>query len=444
MGRLLLVARLLLAARLLRQQPAAAQLPAALLDFRRHEVKDASRRGALCNDGSPAVFYFRDCPRPGAECDANPAGAQWLVVFESATTTSGACFDAETCAALPAARTSSRGRPAVLAAAELATGILSDSGEGNPNFYERRAVFVPSCDGSMWLGNSSGSSGGGSIHFRGRAIMKAVWEDLQTVVFSPTPVPTPYGPGPNNTKFSDATQVAVVGSSGVIRWLDALAESAPAPQSVVGICDGCLLLDLPARVNRPCTPKTFPFCPPKVFLSQVALPAWQTSLPAGAPLSSLFASELLTSVKSNLLVQHPQFDQEQLKALGVTSWPPRSGKDDAYARMFAKSVRSLMRDRPRNGMYTFSLGCSGYASAGDEHKHPNALLDHGAFNCRPVENCTLAGENGTVAQLALTAATSMFLTANDSDPFRPTCIDTCDAPDCSKWCGSQLDCGIRL
>ena len=433
-------------------QVCAAQLPAALLDFQRHEVKDAARRGALCNDGSPAIFYFRDCPRPGAECAANPAGAQWLVVFESATTTSGACFDERSCAALPAARTSSSGRPPVLTAAELATGIFSDSGEGNPNFYERRAVFVPSCDGSMWLGNSSsdkGDSDSNNLHFRGRAIMKAVWEDLQTTVFSPMPIPTKFGPGPNNTKFSDATQVAVVGSAGIIRWLDVLAASTPMPQFIVGICDGCLLLDIRARDDRPCTSETFPFCPPKTFLSQVAPFVWQVSLPEGASLSSLFARELLSSVKSNLLVQHPQYDWEQLKALGVASWPPPSGsQDDDYARTFAKTVRSLMRARPRKGLYTFALGCSGYAVTGQKAVssviRANGMLDHDAFNCRPVENCTLAGENGTIAQLALAAATSMFLTPEDSDPFRPTCIDTCDTPDCSKWCGSRLNCGIRL
>ncbi len=430
-------------------QPSAAQLPAALLDFQRHEVKDAESRGAVCNDGSPAVFYFRDCPRPGAECAANPAGAQWLIVFQGATTTSGACFDEESCAGLPAARTSSRGRPAVLTAAELATGIFSDSGEGNPNFYERRAVFVPSCDGSMWLGNGSISTdSSASLHFRGRAIMEAVWEDLQTTIFSPRSIPTPYGPGPNNTKFSDAKQVAVVGSAGIIRWLDTLAASAPVPQAIVGICDGCLLLDLPACVDRPCSPGVVPFCPPTTFLSIASL-VWQAVLPKGG-ISSLFAPNLLTSVKSKLLVQHPQYDREQLKALGVASWPPlRGSKDDVYARMFAKNVRSLMRSRPRNGLYTFALGCSGYASSDDINETgsrvvANGMLDHDAFNCRPVENCTLAGENETLAQLALTAMTSMFLTAKGADPFQPTCIDTCTTPDCSNWCGSHLDCGIRL
>ena len=52
--------------------------------------------------------------------------------------------------------------------------------------------------------------------------MQAVWEDLQDTVFSPQSVPTPYGPGPNNTRLTDATQVAVVGAAGVMRWLDEL------------------------------------------------------------------------------------------------------------------------------------------------------------------------------------------------------------------------------
>ena len=434
---------------------APAQLPQALLEFRKYEVRDAEARGALCLDGSPAVYYFRDCPRPAKECSANAAGAQWLVVFQSAATTSGACWDAQSCSMLPSARTSSLAQPNFLSAAELATGIFSDSGEGNPNFYERRAVWVPSCDGSIWLGNSSNTNGERSPRFRGRAIMQAVWEDLQDTVYSPVSVPTPYGPGPNNTRISDASQVAVIGSAGVILWLDALASSLSSQSkstSVVGICDGCLILDIPPLADRPCTSATFPWCSPKAFLSK-ASSAWELSVPSGRTVSSLFAGELLPSITSSLLVQHPQYDREQLRALGVASWPPHGRSAGVvYARKFARTVRSHMRSRPDGGLYTFSIGCSGYSSMSGRSSNSlshqkvsaSALLNDDAFNCRPVQNCTLAGENGTVSELALTAATSMFLTAGGADPFRPTCVDTCVDPDCSAWCGSKVDCGIRL
>ena len=65
-----------------------AQLPAALLDFKKYTVENATARGAVCNDGTPAIYYFRDCPRPGSECAANPAGAQWIVYFQG-----GAAWD---------------------------------------------------------------------------------------------------------------------------------------------------------------------------------------------------------------------------------------------------------------------------------------------------------------------------------------------------------------
>ena len=47
---------------------ASAQLPFALVNMKLHTIRDATTRGAVCNDGSPATFYFRDCPRPSSEC----------------------------------------------------------------------------------------------------------------------------------------------------------------------------------------------------------------------------------------------------------------------------------------------------------------------------------------------------------------------------------------
>lgn len=59
--------------------PAAAQLPEDMIQLHLYTVRDAVARGAVCNDGSPAKYYFRDCPRPGPECLLAPDS--WNVVF---------------------------------------------------------------------------------------------------------------------------------------------------------------------------------------------------------------------------------------------------------------------------------------------------------------------------------------------------------------------------
>ena len=120
----------------------ASQLPAALLELHRHEIVNAKERGAVCNDGSPgtsmhvqtaesralplghsalksstlrlltlhprrrstlplppASYYFRDCPRPGAECaSGGGAGDQWFIIFEGGST-ADTCIDDASCAA---------------------------------------------------------------------------------------------------------------------------------------------------------------------------------------------------------------------------------------------------------------------------------------------------------------------------------------------------------
>ena len=79
-------------------------------------------------------------------------------------------------------------------------GLFETSGEGNPNFYEHRAVFVPYCSSDMWLGDDSASNATSlakkGYRFRGRVIMNAVLEDLASIVFTPTSVPTPHHPRP--------------------------------------------------------------------------------------------------------------------------------------------------------------------------------------------------------------------------------------------------------
>jgi hypothetical protein len=67
------------------------------LYMHRHEVKNARARNAVCNDGSPAVFYYRGCNETYYKNDLGGCiniSSIWSVMFESAEEY---CYNAATC-----------------------------------------------------------------------------------------------------------------------------------------------------------------------------------------------------------------------------------------------------------------------------------------------------------------------------------------------------------
>ena len=462
------------------------QLPAPLLQLTKHDITNASQRGAVCNDNSPAVFYFRDCPRPGLECQINPHGDQWIIVFEGGEPSS-VCFDQASCAARNPTFQSSIHFPSAFHHSML-DGIFSDSGEGNPNFYEHRIVWVPYCSSDMWLGDStdggtdsgmdSGMDSGTTpaLTFKGHRIVQAVVEDLIATTFTLVSVPTPYGPGPNKTSIKNASQIVVVGNLGVIRWLDTIADqliqaSNKKNVNVSGICDGCLVSSLAPYVSlstQPCTHDPAS-CPTSKLFSQYSSSAWNFQYPKGKrdkkdkrdkrnkrdkrgkkDYTSLFAMPLLADTKTPLQVHHPLYDLIQLKQnrLPTSAWPPLSGsQEEKYALSFAADIKTVMASHHQNtGMYTFAPACSGSPSStltnqshGSSGPTSSSVLAHDSFFCLPIQNCTLLGRK-SINAITQSAATSMFL--NDPNHvFEPKCIDQCVGIDCNVNC-KHPNCGL--
>ena len=286
---------------------ASAQLPFDLVNMQLHTVRNAEARGAVCNDGSPATYYFRDCPRPADEC----AGftTDWFVVFADGDS-SDACFDKDTCMAREAGKMSSAGLNATLLSP---AGLFSYSGEENPNFYGYRTVLVPYCSSDMWLGNASAID----LHFRGRAIAAAVMEDLASITFSPVSVPTVYGPGPNQTRLDKADSLTIVGNAGVMHQLGALAALVPSrpAKQLKAICDGCVLPAVKPLVSvaeRPCTDALD--CPPAAVLQQ-GLALWELT----TSWRELQADALLPAIQLQLLVQQPRVRGASLECGGTPS-----------------------------------------------------------------------------------------------------------------------------
>eukprot|EP01047_Picozoa_sp_COSAG01_P011291 COSAG01_NODE_493_length_16327_cov_5.632879_17_plen_588_part_01 len=221
----------------------------------RHRVLDSQ---AVCNDGSPAYFYWRNCTAnsdwaPGDKQDYCAKGGKegvdqvvWMLVFESA----GFCYDARSCAARESHRTSSSWLPPTI----FPSGGLSCFPEENPNFYKATTVFVPSCSSDLWLGDAAhslgGSGGGGRTFFRGRRILSAVLRQLAR-------------------PLAGADVLVIAGSAGVMAALHSPTVTAllPARLQVRLVCDGCLLSAAPplrSVAQQPCTTDTD--CPPKEAL----------------------------------------------------------------------------------------------------------------------------------------------------------------------------------
>jgi len=138
---------------------------------------------AVCNDGTPAAYYFR----PG-----DPGLRRWLVYLDG----EGWCWDAASCAGawqashgtsdvLP--RTSEELRPR--ADRYLSRGIFD--AERSP-LLGAHVAFVKSCSNDAFTGDKAPTAGAGAgapplaqrdagsaWHFRGRRIIEAVFEDLR-------------------------------------------------------------------------------------------------------------------------------------------------------------------------------------------------------------------------------------------------------------------------
>lgn len=152
---------------------------------------------AICNDGSPPVFYYRRGTGDGAR--------KWVLWFKGG----GNCGDSEDCA--ERARTDPSlmsSRPWTSRPTVRKDGILSASPQENPDFYRWNHVFLVYCSSDSWSGTRldlalQGFLTGGSegIYFRGRYVTDAIVDSVSdpAVIGSPT--------------LAEATHVVLTGSS---------------------------------------------------------------------------------------------------------------------------------------------------------------------------------------------------------------------------------------
>lgn len=184
--------------------------------LQKYTIKDAEDRLAICNDGSPATYYFA----PGTEQNND----KWVIYLKGG----GSCTNEADC--LDRAENndpgliSSKNYPNSLSEG----GILSADPTINPDFYNWNRVHVRYCSSDLWIGDAESMVGGEPWQFRGKNIVAAVIEDLQNNEIIKTKT------------LADASELLLVGSSaggaGVTQNLDDVARMLPDIQ-VRGVAD---------------------------------------------------------------------------------------------------------------------------------------------------------------------------------------------------------------
>jgi O-palmitoleoyl-L-serine hydrolase len=300
----------------------------------KYEVKNAAARQAVCNDGSPATYYFREGKGSGINT--------WLIFLAGG----GFCFSVESCDlrfTMDPQLMSSHGYPQEL----KVPGLLSDSPKSNPDFYNANHVVIPYCSSDLWSGDRESSPETGGYEFRGRRILQAVVTDLQNKSLS--------------GGISSAQNVLLAGTSaggtGVMVHLDWLAAKLRGAK-VRGVNDaGYIPASLP---DIPGYPSLNDFVRSAILLWH-GKPDASCAQANHGNLHLCYLSSVYPYVKTPVLLQESQYDSFVLGIFQITY--PFDSLEQYFADTFASAVRqSLVPVSAAFSPRTWSHGLLPYAS----------------------------------------------------------------------------------
>ena len=276
-------------------------------------VINAASRQAVCNDGSPAVYYYRK---------GSGQGANTWVIFLSG---GGFCYSISDCNARQISSPelmTSLDKPSTL----NVRGILSQSSVKNPDFFNANHVAIPYCSSDLWSGNREASTSTGGHEFRGSRILRAIVADLKN--------------RKGNESLSTAKRILLSGTSaggvGVMVHLDWLANQFPAA-SVRGVNDAGWTPDVLSYLSNGSQFRT----------TEIAIDLWngQTdrSCAQANPNSKIrcYTSAVYPYLRSPLFVQMSQHDSVYLAGIGVR--PPFDSSEAFLANLFASAVRDSLK-----------------------------------------------------------------------------------------------------
>jgi hypothetical protein len=126
-------------------------------------VTNAAGRKAVCNDESPAIYYFRSGSGNGVK--------RWVILLPG-----GFFCNTPGCEGRSPSLMTSLDKPEFM---KGAGGLISDSALQNPDFYNANHVRIIYCSSDLWSGNRTETGGSRVIQFRGRNIFRSVIKDLK-------------------------------------------------------------------------------------------------------------------------------------------------------------------------------------------------------------------------------------------------------------------------
>ncbi len=150
-----------------------------LNNFTRHYVEDAISRKAVCNDGSPAAFYFQKGHIKNDE--EFPEQNKWVIFLKGGNSCSS---DAECLARmeednldLKVGKWKHRMTSKHYIPEASFGGIFNNDPVLNKDFHNFNKVFIMYCSSDTWIGDKD--KGDGLYHFRGKRIVTEVINDLK-------------------------------------------------------------------------------------------------------------------------------------------------------------------------------------------------------------------------------------------------------------------------
>eukprot|EP01112_Ceratiomyxa_fruticulosa_P017961 TRINITY_DN5686_c0_g1_i1.p1 TRINITY_DN5686_c0_g1~~TRINITY_DN5686_c0_g1_i1.p1 ORF type:complete len:389 (-),score=55.64 TRINITY_DN5686_c0_g1_i1:105-1271(-) len=257
---------------------------------------------AVCNDNSPAVYYFR------------PGYGSGSSVFTIYLEGGGLCYDKDSCeyrwnttehfmtsTQLPPILNDTTKSPDVNHG-----GINSGSKEANPHFYNANQAYIWYCSSDVWAGNNQTFNG---WSFRGRIIIEAV---LQHLLYVQTPSLT-------KAKFILLTGFSA-GGFGVLNNVDFVGEiiSQTVPYAVYkGFVDSGWVLDFPSYDPTDMPARTMMDLAYKNFNLQFDYDCVETFYPSQQQWRCTFADDALPFISSSLFVAGYQYDMPFLPGVGA-------------------------------------------------------------------------------------------------------------------------------
>jgi hypothetical protein len=308
-------------------------------------VKDAAKKLAVCNDGSPAAYYFR----PGRDADRN----KWIIFLQGG----GGCGTDSDCrkrwsddhnlmtsAGLPMRRQEE--------------GLFSTDEKENPDFARYAIVVLHYCSSDSYAGDAARTLDGRTIQFRGHRIVDAVLDDLMDSSVT----------GPQTLR--QATEVMFAGTSaggmGMHNSLDRVAARLSWAR-VKGVADSAWVPDV-ARLGA----GTMDVPPYGAALVDYANAQPDESCAAANPsqkgrcLQEQFLYPYLTTP---LFVYADQRDPVLLGTLGIMG-AARSQQERDYIDNYGARLRDELKDLP--GVFSPSLNL--HTSLGTDRFH-SARID---------------------------------------------------------------------